>query len=212
MARNPFARLFFAAVRRLLPQMTSTSLKDLAGRYEDELVGSKFVYTFQEKGHKPFRVPIEFEPSGFCHLMSVGSMVKDVTPDLDEFSGMKGWRNIQNGKITLSLLRKLDPAQFNYYQNEYQMFDQMIETVRNPQAVRFDVKKVPGSKLKSDILLYNIYGNRTIHIGLSQGSDGDWFVRSYFVRENNRDKQYPTKYIANMQPLSVRVKESSKKA
>lgn len=213
MAENRLSRWLYQAVRRFLPHMASTSLKDVADRYENQLADRTFVYTFQEKGRKPFRVPVQFERSGFCHLFSIGSMVRSVTPDVDEFSGMKGWKNIQEGRITLSMLRRMDPAQFNYYQNEFQMFDQMIETVNKPQAVLYDSKKVPDSRLKADILLYNIYGNRTIHVALSKDEDGDcWFVRSYFVRDNTRDKAYPTKYIANMKPLSVRVKVSSKKA
>lgn len=213
MSENRINRWFFRLVRRLLPGMASTSLKDVADRYEQQLADRKFVYTFQEKGKKPFRVPVSFERSGFCHLFSIGSMVQDVTPDLDQFSGMKGWNNIQQGTITLALLRQLDPGQFNYYQPEFQMFDQMIDTVLHPQAILYDPKRVSGSRLEADILLYNIYGDRTIHIALSQDpKDKDWFVRSYFVRENNRDREYPTKYIANMKPLSVRVKVSSKKA
>lgn len=207
-----FSGLLWSVFRKILPGMGNPTLQNLASRYEDELASKKFTYTFQEKGHKPFTAVVDFDRSAFCHLMSIGSIVKDVTPDVDEFCGMKGWDNIQDGRITFKMLRQLNVSQFEYYFNEWQMIDQMIETINNPSAVLFDPAKVPGSRLKSDILLYGIYGNRTVHVGISKDDDGTWFARSYFVRENASDRAYPTKYIASMKPLKVRVKASSKKA
>ena len=119
--------------------------------------------------------------------------------------------NIQNGKITMKMLRQINPDQVQYYANEYAMIEQLIETVNDPSAVLFDPKKVPGSKLKSDILLYRVFGNRTIHVGICQDQDGSWFARSFFVRENDQD-QYPSRYLHKMTPLKVKVKVSSKNA
>lgn len=210
--RLSLSALLWSAFRKIIPGLGNPTLQNLAERYDNELASKKFTYTFQEKGHKPFTAVVDFDRSGFCHLMSIGSIVKTVTPDVDEFCGMKGWRNIQEGKITFKLLEQLNPTEYAYYRNEWQMIDQLIETINNPQAVRFDASKVPQSKLKSDIILYGIYGNRTVHVGICQDDDGTWFARSYFVRENAADRQYPTKYIANMPPLKARVKVSSKKA
>ncbi len=180
------------------------SLQDLANRYSQELCSKTFIYTFQEKGKKPFHVSLSFEPSAFCHLFSIGSIVKDSTPDLDQFSGQKGWQNIQNGTITFKLLKQIDPSKLSYYANEYEMFDQLVETLKDPQAVKYDPKKVPHSKLEADILLFKTFGNRTLHVGLSKEKN-HWFARSYFVRKNDEGKLYPSRYLANMTPLLVKV-------
>ncbi len=184
---------------------TEGTLLDLADRYESQLADRTFSYTFTPQKGKSFRADVEFERSGFCHLFSIGSIVKATREDPDEYAGMKGWRNIQNGVITFDKLQKLDPEEFEYYAREYVHFDELVQTVHNPQAVVFDARKVPGSKLKSDVLLYGIHGDKTIHIGLCEGNDG-WFVRSFFVRDIDQDRQYPTKYIYGMDPLEVSVK------
>lgn len=187
-------------------------LKDLANTYERELTQKVFHYTFTPKTKRAFQADLVFEKANFCHLMSIASMVDHLTKDLDDYSGMKGWRNIQEGKITMRLLKALNPHDFAYYQKEYEMFDQLIEMLHHPQAVLFDPKKVKNSKLKSKIILYGVYGDRTIHLGIDQDRDGVWFARSYFVRENDKKHDYPSKYVANMPPLRVKVKVSSKKA
>ena len=211
MPSSRLAKLLWSVARALLPGMATPSLATLADRYEQELTDRTFRYTFQQKGKTPFKADLIFDRSAFCHLFSIGSIVKDYTPDLDEFSGMKGWRNIQNGKITMKMLRQINPDQVQYYANEYAMIEQLIETVNDPSAVLFDPKKVPGSKLKSDILLYRVFGNRTIHVGICQDQDGSWFARSFFVRDNDQD-QYPSRYLHKMTPLKVKVKVSSKNA
>ncbi len=211
MTSRRIVQMLWSIAKTFLPGMASPSLLALADRYEKELTDRTFRYTFQEKGKSPFIARLEFDRSAFCHLFSIGSIVKGYTPDLDAFSGMKGWRNIQEGKITLKMLRRINPDQMQYYANEYAMIEELIETVKDPSAVRFDARKVAGSKLKSDILLYRVYGNRTIHVGISEDADGTWFARSFFVRDNDPD-QYPSKYIHKMTPLKVKVKVSSKNA
>ncbi|MDE5757673.1 MAG: hypothetical protein K2H85_03565, partial [Allobaculum sp.] len=162
---NPNQHTIFAWIKALFKRNFSqqTSLQDLANRYLEELCSKKFVYTFQEKGKKPFTVPISFDPNAFCHLFSIGSIVKDSTPDIDQFSGKKGWQNIQDGTITFKLLKQINPSGLSYYANEYDMFDQMVETLKEPQAVKYDPTKVSHSKLAADIILFKTFGNRTIH-------------------------------------------------
>lgn len=179
------------------------SLLSLADRFEKELADRTFVYTFKETGKPDVRAEVEFERSGFCHLFSVGSMVSDFTDDLSAFSGMKGWRNIKSEWITFEKLQQINPEQFDYYLQEWQMMDEMIQTALDPQAVRFIKSKLPNSRLQADILLYRVFGSKTVHIALSKGKDG-WFARSYFVRENGRDKEYPTKYVCGMPQLRVK--------
>lgn len=181
------------------------TLLDLADRYEEELADRTFSYTFKPKRGRAFRADVEFERSGFCHLFSIGSIVKSTREDPDEYAGMRGWRNIQKEAITFEKLQRLDPDEFEYYAKEYEHFDELIETVFHPQAVLFDPSKVPGSKLKSDVLLYGVHGSKTVHIGLSEGNDG-WFVRSFFVRDVKQDREYLTKYIHGMDPLEVSLK------
>lgn len=187
----------------MLPRKNVPMLSGLAKRYEDELCDRTFVYTFQESNKEPFKVHVEFERSGFCHLFSIGSLVKNMTKDTSEFSGMKGWKNIKNGTLTFAKLSRVNPDEFNYYEPEYRMIEEMIETARKPNAVRFIKSKLPDSRLQADILLWRTFEDKTVHIALSKGKDG-WFARSYFVRDNARDKQYPTKYIYGMPVLKAR--------
>lgn len=200
--------------RVLLSKLFGRRIKliDLADKYERELTQKVFHYTFSQKGRRSFQADLVFEKSNFCHLMSIASLVDHVTKDLDEYSGMKGWRNIQDGKITMRLLKAINPNDFEYYQKEYEMFDQLIDMIYHPKAVLFDPKQVKNSKLKSTIILYGVYGDRTIHLGIDQDRNGDWFARSYFVRENDKNDDYPSKYVANMPRLNVKLKVSSKKA
>lgn len=138
----------------MLPRKNVPMLSGLAKRYEDELCDRTFVYTFQESNKEPFKVHVEFERSGFCHLFSIGSLVKNMTKDTSEFSGMKGWKNIKNGTLTFAKLSRVNPDEFKYYEPEYRMIEEMIETARKPNAVRFIKSKLPDSRLQADILLW----------------------------------------------------------
>lgn len=206
------AGLFSSPSSGLCPSSSTTSLAQLANRFEDELADRTFVYTFRSPGGQKYTANLEFERSGFCHLFSIGSIAKGCVRDEDEYAGMRGWKNIRNGTITFEKLQVMNPEGFAYYSKEYDLADALFQTIRHPQAVLFDASKVPGSKLKSDILLYGVYGGRTVHLGICADRDGSWFARSYFVRDNAQDRQYPTKYIAPMVPLEVTVRVSSKKA
>lgn len=177
------------------------SLKELALQYENELADRTFEYTFCEKGKKPFTARVEFERSGFCHLFSIASASGDSSNG--ELAGMKGWRKIQSGAVSFELLYKACPEQFAYYAPEWGMLDALIDTAKHPNAVRFVKEKISNSRLEADVLLYRIVGDQTVHLALSQGKDG-WFVRSYFVRDNARDREYPTRYIAGMPELDVK--------
>lgn len=179
------------------------SLQTLQQRYEKELMPYEFCYTLKEKGKKTQKAVLDFEKGNFCHLFSIASIVENATPDTEQFSGMKGWNNIKNGKITFRMLSKIDPQQFAYYHPEHKMFSEFVETLKDPQAVRYVPSQVKGSKLKADIILYRVWKQKTIHIALSKDEDGSYFPRSYFVRDVNKDRLYPTKYIANMPVLDV---------
>lgn len=192
------------------PSKLPTLLK-IADDYEKELAGTRFVYSLNEKGRKPVKVKLEFDETNFCHLFSISSIVKNVTPDTEQFAGINGWNNIKNGRITFGSLRKMDPKEFSYYQPEYSMYKEMIETIKNPEIVAYDPDKVPGSKLKSDFLLYKVFGAKVVHIGISKGEDGMYFPRSFFIRDVNKDKAYPTKYIAPMKHYRVKTETEKRK-
>lgn len=194
-----------AAVRK-------TDLQELARRYENELMPYCFEYTFREKTRKPVQAFLEFDAGNFCHLFSIGSIVKETGEDPQQYAGMKGWNNIINRRITAESLERLDPEQYAYYAPEHALFDELCETLRHPSAVRYQAEKVSGSKLKADVLLYSVTGSQTIHIALSEDEDGRWFPRSYFVRDTDRDREYPTRYISGMPALDVSVRVSSKNA
>lgn len=179
-------------------------LKTLQQRYASELMPYTFTYTFSEGDRKKQKAVLEFDKGNFCHLFSIGSIVKNQTPDLEPFSGMKGWNNIEDGKITFRMLRRIDPQQFDYYHPEHMMFSELVETIKNPQAVRFEKKRVKNSSLEADIILYRIWKQKVIHVALSEDDDGTWFPRSYFVRDLEKDRTYPSKYICNMPVLKVK--------
>ncbi|WP_304683833.1 PBECR4 domain-containing protein [Ileibacterium valens] len=182
------------------------SLKKLQNRYQEELMPYQFCYSISEHGKKKEEVILEFDKGNFCHLFSIGSIVKNSTADLEPFSGMDGWRNIENGTITFRMLRNIDPQQFDYYHPEHLLFSEFVETIKDPQAIRYDKRKVKNSSLEADILLYRVVKQKVIHIALSKDKDGTYFPRSYFVRDVNKDREYPTKYINGMPALKVKTK------
>lgn len=188
------------------------SLQQLAGRYEDELMNRQFHYTLRDrKGHKEKAVLV-FDAGNFCHLFSIASIADKTSGDTEAFCGMQGWRNIQSGKITLSSLQKMDPDDFDFYHQEFFMFDELLDTIRNPKAVRYDPKKVPGSRLKADLLFYGQYQGKVVHLALSKDRDGTYFPRSFFIRQEKQDRERPTKYIQPMESLEVLKQMSIKKA
>ncbi|MCF0259966.1 MAG: hypothetical protein HUJ54_08900 [Erysipelotrichaceae bacterium] len=195
-------------LKKLFHSFTSqTTLKDIADRYENEIMPYEYVYTFKKKGAKPQTAAVRFEKGNFCHLFSIGSMVKGLTPDLDQFSGKKGWDNIQSGKITYDILKRANPNDFNFYHREQLMMDQLIQTLDNPKAVAYDKSVVKNSNLEADVILFEIFGNFVIHLCLGKDRDGRWFPRSYFVREVSKDLEFPTKYIANQTEMEVKLKK-----
>lgn len=189
---------------------SETTLKNLQDRYEKELIPYKFQYSVSEKGKKPQKVILEFDEGNFCHLFSIASIVQNVTPDTESFSGYKGWKNIREGRITFRTLRQMDPQQFDYYHPEHKMFDEMVSVIRDPKMVRYQPEKVKNSRLEADLILYGICHQKVVHIALSRDRDGTYFPRSYFVRDVSQDRTYPSKYVANMPVLSVKTKVSSK--
>lgn len=209
MSQSVFSRLLEIIKARFSPKEVPTLMK-VQEIYKSELLPNRYTYTISQGSKKPVSVKLEFTEGNFCHLFSIGSIVKNVTPDLEQFSGMKGWKNIEEGRITFKTLRQMDPQQFAYYQQEYGMVSQLAEMVKNPKIVRFDKSKVPGSRLECEYILYGIFGARVVHLGISRDEDGTYFPRSFFIREVSQDKSYPTKYIANMPECKVKTRVSKK--
>lgn len=217
--KEPAASSASGAIRKTAEKEKDTgkksrtlSLQQLCGRYENELMNRQFHYTLQDQKGRKEKAVLVFDAGNFCHLFSIPSIADKKAPDPSAFSGMQGWRNIQSGKITLSSLQKMDPEDFNFYHQEFFMFDELLDTVRNPRAVRYDPARVPGSRLKADLLLYGQYQGKVVHLALSRDRDGTYFPRSFFIRQEKQDKAYPTKYIEPMEPLKVLRQMSIKKA
>ena len=188
------------------------SLQTISARYEEELMNRTFHYTLQDARGRREKVQLIFEPGNFCHLFSIASIADKICEDPGEYSGMQGWKNIKNGKITLAALQKMDPEDFEFYQQEFCLFDELLQTIRNPRVVRYDPKKVPGSRLKVDLLFYGQFQGQVIHLALSKDQDGTYFPRSFFVRQEKQDRAHPTKYIEPMEKLKVIKQMSIKKA
>lgn len=204
-------RLLEAVKASLSPSQLPTLLK-IQQMYEKNLLPYRFVYSISEQGHKPRQLKLEFNKRNFCHLFSVGSIVEDVTPDHEAFSGIRGWENIQQGRITFKTLRQMNQKEFSYYQQEFNLAEKLIETAENPDIVAYDPAKVPGSRLQCDYLLYKVFGSKVIHLGISHGDDGLYFPRSYFVRDVSKDKTFPSKYIAPMKHFRVKVRKTDRKS
>jgi hypothetical protein len=134
---------------------------------------------------------------------------KDEDSSNSDYAGIRGWKNCIGGEITYEDLQKIDPENFDYYYPEHEHFDWFIQTVKSPKAVIFDASRAGQTSLKADIILYRTFTDtkdgekKTVHICLSKDDDGSFFVRSYFLRNNNRDKADPSKYIEGMQQLNV---------
>lgn len=190
----------------------NASLQDLARRYEKELMNRQFCFPVQYENGKKETVVLEFEAGNFCHLFSVASIADRSSRDLEPYCGTQGWNNIRSGKITLESLQKLDPEDFDFYHQEFYMFDELLQTLQHPKIVEYDPRKVKGSKLKADLLVYGLFDGPVIHLALSRGQDGIWFPRSFFIREESREKAWPTKYIEPMRPVKLTGKMSIKKA
>lgn len=180
------------------------SLRSMALHYQSELSEHPLTYTFEDSKGRKVKAEVDFDENGFCHLFSIGSIAKAAGLDPADFSGREGWNRIMDGRITFDSLKKLDPDQFAYYHPEHLMLDEMIEVIRHPKAVIFDASTCGNTRLEASVMLYGVFDDKTVHVALDH-NDGRWFVRSYFVRDNDRDRKYPTRYIYGMAPLKVKV-------
>lgn len=179
-----------------IPKINDISLLLLAEYYEMYLIPYTYIISC-EINDEPTTIHLKFEESNFCHLLGIESTVVNHVNrrDIDNFKGLKGWNNIKNNQLTISKIKQLNKKGFNNNKTRYVCFFLLPLVLDNPIMVDFDSNKVqPKTNIDCNLLLFNDYHNKKIHLGISYNNSQTYFIPKTFLVEtlssNNDGKKF----------------------
>jgi hypothetical protein len=178
-----------------LPNMTDISLKLLLEFYESNLCGKAFNYVLADDEGNIYPVNLLFHNDNFCHLLGL-QYIK--APGSKVAKGARGVQDIRAGVITFDTLKRVNKGRFKSVKYRIQYFPFLLQLLQNPSAIQFDPSLVTDCIITCDLILYDDYETRKVHLGVEKNTDGDYFAKT-FVIEN----KCGTRYIENQKTLTI---------
>lgn len=194
------------------PKINEISLELLKNYYENYLHNYIFTYEIEEETEETTsfnKIELRFDLENFCHLLGIEKIVSHTVnrKEREEYKGIKGWRNVEKGVITLQDLRsKKTKGKFNNNKDKYVFFYTLPKLINNPKAALFDRKKVIGTETKIDcqILFYDQYQNAMIHLGIIEDENLGYYIpKTFFVERVTKNKN-GLRYVGNQQKINVK--------
>ena len=152
------------------------TLKELQAYYSSTLCDRYFAYHLATGE----TIKVYFYRESFCHLLGIQHITKD-----RPFLGLKGYRRIQSGNITLKTLKAMDKRQYGYIRNRIRFLDHMDELLMNGDLYRFYPDRIfPPTK---------------IHASISkEQQDSDIYTPLSFIPLPENDHR-PTRYLEHQE-------------
>ncbi len=183
------------------PNIDQLSLELLRQFYEDHLEPFTFVFDLED-GRK---INLEFKKQEFCHLVGVQKLANSFVARKDRYKyfGSEGYKNIQNGIITLKSLRAQTKKNFSSIKDKLVFFYLLPSIVKSPNILLDFVAAPQGSKIECQLLAYNANAEVYVHLGIDEDKlDGRYFPKTFFT-ERVTAASDGTKFIYGQKPLKV---------
>lgn len=129
---------------------------------------------------------LKFDKKRFSHLLGVEKVAKEryqKVSVLQRYRGETAYKRIKNGEITDKHLRNLSEPIFygKAVRGKFIYFYQIPHILLSPKAV-FRYKKVSGSDIECEILIYDIAHGVCVHLGIEKDDSGKFYVpRTFFA-------------------------------
>ncbi|MFJ7932644.1 PBECR4 domain-containing protein [Peribacillus sp. NPDC096448] len=167
------------------PLMGKISLELLMDYYEEYLRPFKVCYQLSDGNS----IDLIFDRKRFAHLVGIETIAKTKYKGnrmLEGYRGEKAYKSIKKGQIDFAHLRNIGSRSvFNSMKNKWLFFYQLPHIILSPEAI-FRYKKVSGSNIQCEILIYDLMHGVCAHLGIEKDSSGKFYIpRTFFIEKNN---------------------------
>lgn len=115
--------------------------------------------------------------------------------DLYKYCGLEGYKNIQNGEITIKQLKSLNKGRFNFIKDKLVFFYLLPHIVNSPKILLDFVSSHDNSFIEAKLLAYIVTEDAYVHLGIDEHeSTGRFYPRTYFIERINETND-GTKFI-----------------
>lgn len=166
------------------PFIDKISLQLLQEYYETYLNPFSFCYTVSDGN----TIELRFLERNFPHLCGLETVAKKrYSKDsmLKRYRGDQGYNRIKSGEIDFQHLKNLHKKTFLSLKDKLLFFYQIPHIITSPSAI-FRYKKVTGSNIQCEILIYDLLHGVCSHIGIEKDSSGLFYIpRTFFIERNS---------------------------
>ena len=178
------------------------SLQDMQQFYKDNLENRIFRYML--RGGQI--IELTFGKENLCHLLGI----QHVFPKDREYIGIKGYRKIEDGELTVGLLRKHNLAQFKKMKYRISKFMEIANLLITGSIYRFYFLRQRESEIGADYIVYgcsedckmycNLFIAKERSLLLNDKKNKAYIPLSYVVMRENDDYD---KYVRNQEYKEV---------
>ncbi|TKI28755.1 hypothetical protein FC683_19440 [Bacillus cereus] len=142
----------------------------------------------------------------FCHLIGTESAIKKKYKNdkkRNQYRGEWGYRRIKNGQLTIQSLKSEAPKSgFSSIKSKLLYF-YLIPHIFNSPELLIKYKKIPGSDIDCEFILYDFLHNVYVHIGIEKDSNsGKYFPRTFLI-EKITETNDGLRFIRNQDELQI---------
>lgn len=191
------------------PIISSIDIPLLKDLFEYHLYPYYFVYKLNDGNE----VLLRFDKERFCHLIGLENIVKKVTSNpnlLKNYRGQAGWDNIVSGNINIIHMKKLVGKEFNNYKDKLVFFYNIPRLLMDANTV-VKYKKIEGSRIECEIIIYSVYDKAYVHLGIEKDSSGNHYFPRSFWMERKTASNDGDRYIVNQNHVSIIEKQKIKR-
>lgn len=159
-------------------------MKLLQEYYEAYLKPFKFVYKLSDGNI----IDLRFNKKSFPHLVGTETIAKKKYKNdsmLRRYRGEWGYRRIKKEELNFTELKNISSSGFKSIKDKLLFFYQIPHIILSPEAI-FRYKKVNGSNIECEILIYDLMHGVCSHLGIEKDDSGQFYVpRTFLIERNN---------------------------
>jgi len=175
------------------------SLQEIQQFYIDNLENRIFRYKL--RGGQV--IDLAFHKENLCHLLGI----QHIFPKNKEFVGIRGYKKIQDGTLTIATMRKYNATQYRQMRNRIEKFMEVAHLLVSGSIYKFYFMRQKESNIRADFIIYwhneehglysNLFLAKECSLILADKDDRAYIAISYTVMKEKddhdkyiRDKEY----------------------
>ena len=175
------------------------SLQEIQQFYIDNLENRIFRYKL--RGGQV--IDLAFHKENLCHLLGI----QHIFPKNKEFVGIRGYKKIQDGTLTIATMRKYNATQYRQMRNRIEKFMEVAHLLVSGSIYKFYFMRQKESNIRADFIIYwhneehglysKLFLAKECSLILADKDDRAYIAISYtFMKEKDdhdkyiRDKEY----------------------